>query len=125
MAKTTFDNTRLVTANGDIDHDYLRRSAHARAASQSETGKPERREVLIWEDKLLAMATMLRERHFRGVSEDTYRRLAVSSLVGHCESIAASGALPEPAEQSLRMLIAQTLSAFNMPTKTERVLEQA
>jgi hypothetical protein len=43
-----------------------------------------------------------------------WQSICVASLVGHCESIAASGHLPEPAEQSLRLLIAETLSAFGM-----------
>ena len=42
------------------------------------------------------------------------RRLAVASLVGECESLVGSGLLAEPAEQSLRVLIAETLSAFQM-----------
>ena len=52
-----------------------------------------------------------------GQSIDFYtrrRRLAVAALIGDCEAIAASGALTEPAEQSLRLLIAETLSAFGM-----------
>lgn len=48
------------------------------------------------------------------------QRHAVASLIGQCEAIAASGALTEPAEQSLRLLIARTLTAFEMPSKTER-----
>lgn len=48
------------------------------------------------------------------------QRLSVAALVGECESIAASGRLSEPAEQSLRLLIAKTLTAFNMPSKRER-----
>lgn len=48
------------------------------------------------------------------------QRLVVASLVGECEAIAASGLLTEPAEMSLRLLIAKTLSAFDMPTKAER-----
>jgi len=43
-----------------------------------------------------------------------WQQVCVASLVGHCESIAASGHLPEPAEQSLRLLISETLSAFGM-----------
>lgn len=39
---------------------------------------------------------------------------AVAKLVGHCEAIVGSGLLPEPSEQSLRLLIAEALSAFNM-----------
>jgi len=38
----------------------------------------------------------------------------VASLVGECEALVGSGLLPEPAEQSLRLLIAETLSAFQM-----------
>jgi hypothetical protein len=48
------------------------------------------------------------------------QRLAVAALVGECESIAASGNLTPPAEQSLRLLIAKTLTAFEMPSKAER-----
>lgn len=48
------------------------------------------------------------------------QRLAVAALIGHCESIAANGQLPEPVEQSLRVLIAHTLAAFDMPSKSER-----
>lgn len=48
------------------------------------------------------------------------QRHAVAALIGHCEAIAASGALPEPSEQSLRLLIARALSAFEMPSKAER-----
>ena len=43
-----------------------------------------------------------------------WQHVCVASLVGHCESIAASGLLEFPAEQSLRLLIAETLSAFGM-----------
>lgn len=39
---------------------------------------------------------------------------AVAKLVGHCEAIVGSGLLPEPSEQSMRLLIAEALSAFNM-----------
>jgi hypothetical protein len=43
-----------------------------------------------------------------------WQQVCVASLVGHCEAIAASGHLTEPAEKSLRFLIAETLSAFGM-----------
>lgn len=49
-----------------------------------------------------------------------WQRVCVASLVGHCESIAASGRLELPAEQSLRLLIAETLSAFGMQANDER-----
>jgi len=39
---------------------------------------------------------------------------AAAKLIGHCEAMVGSGLLPEPSEQSLRLLIAETLSAFNM-----------
>lgn len=51
--------------------------------------------------------------------------LAVSALIGDCEAIAGSGALTEPAEQSLRILIAQVLSAFHMPAKADLEREVA
>lgn len=47
-------------------------------------------------------------------TDGMWQQVCVASLVGHCESIAASGALAEPAEQSLRLLIAETLTAFGM-----------
>lgn len=47
------------------------------------------------------------------------QRHAVAALVGHCEAIAASGLLGEYTEQSLRLLIAHTLKAFDMPSKAE------
>lgn len=50
----------------------------------------------------------------------TYQRFAVSALVGHCEGIASSGALPEASEQKLRSLIVATLNAFRLPTQAER-----
>ena len=43
-----------------------------------------------------------------------WQSICVASLIGHCEAVVASGLLPQPAEQSLRFLIAETLSAFNM-----------
>jgi hypothetical protein len=62
------------------------------------------------------------ERDLRKHQPNPYldRRLAVSALIGDCEAIAASGVLTEPAEQSLRLLIAKTLAAFDMPSKSER-----
>jgi len=39
---------------------------------------------------------------------------AAAKLIGHCEAIVGSGLLPEPSEQSLRLLIAEALSAFDM-----------
>jgi hypothetical protein len=45
---------------------------------------------------------------------DAWRQVCVASLIGHCESIAASGQLTTPSERSLRFLIAETLSAFGM-----------
>lgn len=46
---------------------------------------------------------------------------AVAKLVGHCEALVASGHLTEPSEQSLRLLIAEALSAFNMEPHQEVV----
>lgn len=45
---------------------------------------------------------------------DAWRHVCVASLIGHCEAIVGSGQLTTPSEQSLRFLIAETLSAFNM-----------
>jgi hypothetical protein len=58
-------------------------------------------------------------------SDDTRQRLAVSALIGHCEALAASGALTLPAEQSMRLLLAHTLAAFGMPSKAERAEDRA
>lgn len=44
----------------------------------------------------------------------SWQQVCVASLIGNCEAIAASGLLPEPSEQSLRFLIAETLTAFGM-----------
>ncbi len=49
-----------------------------------------------------------------GLVGHAWQQVCVASLVGHCEAIAASGQLASPSEQSLRFLIAETLSAFNM-----------
>lgn len=43
-----------------------------------------------------------------------WQEVVVASLIGHCESIAGSGQLTPPAEESLRLLIAETISAFGM-----------
>jgi hypothetical protein len=48
-----------------------------------------------------------------------WRAVCVASLIGHCEAIAASGLLPEPSEESLRVLIAECLCAFNLQTHQE------
>lgn len=48
-------------------------------------------------------------------STDTgWQHVIVASLVGHCEAVVSSGCLTEPAEESMRLLIAETLSAFGM-----------
>lgn len=46
--------------------------------------------------------------------------LAISVLIGQCEIIAESGLLTEAHERELRWSIAKTLTAFNMPTRSER-----
>lgn len=46
--------------------------------------------------------------------------LAISVLLGQCEAIAESGDLGEKCESELRWSIAKTLTAFNMPTRSER-----
>lgn len=48
-----------------------------------------------------------------------WQHICVASLVAHCEAIAASGLLSEPSEESLRLLVAETLSAFGMQPHQE------
>ncbi len=48
------------------------------------------------------------------------KRTAVAKLVGYCEGLCATGSLGEDAELRLRILIAETLSAFDMPAKADR-----
>ncbi len=43
-----------------------------------------------------------------------WQHVIVASLVGHCEAVISSGCLSEPSEESMRLLVAETLSAFNM-----------
>lgn len=43
-----------------------------------------------------------------------WQHVIVASLVGHCEAIISSGRLTEPNEESLRVLVAEALSAFGM-----------
>lgn len=47
------------------------------------------------------------------------QRAAVSKLVGYCEGICSSGSLTPMAESMLRKSIAETLVAFNMPSRVE------
>ena len=49
-----------------------------------------------------------------GRSIDHWQHVVVASLVGHCESVVSSGCLTTEAEESMRVLIAETLSAFGM-----------
>lgn len=48
------------------------------------------------------------------------QRLAVAKLVGYAEGVVKSGILPDDSEVMLRRLIAETLTAFDMPSKAER-----
>lgn len=50
-------------------------------------------------------------------TDGMWQHVCVASLLGECESIAASGRLTTPAEQSLRLLIAETASAFKMQVR--------
>jgi RecB family endonuclease NucS len=43
-----------------------------------------------------------------------WQAICVASLIGQCESAVSSGRLTAPAEEAMRLLIAETLSAFNM-----------
>jgi len=58
-------------------------------------------------------------KHDQPSHRDRRRRLAVAALVGECESIVGAGVLTEPAERSLRLLIAETLSSHGMPSIAE------
>jgi hypothetical protein len=51
---------------------------------------------------------------------DRRGRLAVAALLGECEAIVECGLLPEQNELALRLLIADALAAFEMPSKAER-----
>ena len=53
------------------------------------------------------------------MDRSTRQRFAVASLVGTCEGLVESGKLPDPLERSFRLLIAETLSAFNMPIRED------
>jgi hypothetical protein len=48
------------------------------------------------------------------------QRCAVAKLIGYCEGLVNSGLLGADLETKLRANIAETLVAFNMPSKTER-----
>lgn len=58
-------------------------------------------------------------KHDRPSFRERRRNLAVAALVGECESIVGAGVLTEPAERSLRLLIAEALSAHGMPSIAE------
>jgi hypothetical protein len=60
-----FNNSFLISAAGEIDHDFIAFSARARAIAASDTGTAEPREIRIWEEKLTGMADMLRTRFAR------------------------------------------------------------
>jgi hypothetical protein len=60
-----FNNSFLISAAGEIDHDFITFSARARAIAASETGTAEPGEIRIWEEKLTGMADMLRTRFAR------------------------------------------------------------
>jgi hypothetical protein len=53
-------------------------------------------------------------------STEMWRHVIVASLIGHCEAILNSGRLEESAEESLRLLVAETLSAFRMQPRQEQ-----
>lgn len=53
------------------------------------------------------------------MSATTHQLLAVSALIGECESLTEKGNLNPHQEASLRLLVAKTLAAFAMPSKAE------
>ena len=48
------------------------------------------------------------------------RRLAVAALIGECESVLGKGLLTPPAEEAMRVVVAEVLSAFAMQHHDER-----
>jgi hypothetical protein len=49
-----------------------------------------------------------------------WQRYCVASLIGECESLLGKGILTEPAEKSIRLHVAETISAFHMQHHDER-----
>lgn len=47
------------------------------------------------------------------------QKLALAKMIGYCEGVAKSGALPEDCEFKLREIIAEALVQFNMPSSRE------
>lgn len=47
------------------------------------------------------------------------QRVALAKLIGYSEAIAEAGLIGEEMETKLRACIAETLAAFNLPTKAE------
>lgn len=48
------------------------------------------------------------------------QRLALAQICGYCEGVVSSGILGQDMEFRLREILAETLSAFGMPSKSER-----
>jgi hypothetical protein len=72
-----FNNSFLISAAGEIDHDFIAFSARARAIAASETGTAEPCEIRIWEEKLTGMADMLRTRFARNALQRAASREGV------------------------------------------------
>jgi hypothetical protein len=51
------------------------------------------------------------------------QRYALAKIIGYNEGVVKSGILPGDSELQLRLLIAETLAAFGMPSKVERESE--
>jgi hypothetical protein len=49
------------------------------------------------------------------MTNETRRLLAVSALIGECESLTASGDLNESQERALRLCVAHVRAAYEMP----------
>ena len=50
------------------------------------------------------------------------QRAAVAKIVGYCEAIVGSGVLPVELEFKLRQSIAETLTAFDMPSEAQKLM---
>ena len=53
------------------------------------------------------------------MDRSTRQLYAVCTIIGACEAIAESGNLTEPAEASLRTIIAEMLSAFQLQSRQD------
>jgi hypothetical protein len=68
---------------------------------------------------MIIQAVNLHDRLVDALKDSIRQLLAVSALVGECESLVSSGALNESQERSLRFMLAHVLAAYGFPSKAE------